>query len=292
MLKKKIQRYLDRLLDILFGLALLVMGWIFCQVFLFTSFKIPTDSMEPTLIPGDEVLVFKPLTGARLFNLTKALNLEQTYIYRIPGLRKIRHNDVLVFNFPHPNNWGMIEMHILKYYIKRCVALPGDTLSIRNGYFHVSGYTGNLGNTDAQRRISLSKSADFPKEVYNGFPYDSLLNWNIRNFGPLFIPRSGSSVAMDRNGVVLYRKPIEWEQGKKLVYKDSSVLLGDSVIQSYTFTKNYYFMAGDHGENSQDSRYWGLLPEEYIVGKAVRIWKSVDKYTDEIRWKRIWKKIR
>lgn len=67
--------------------------------------------------------------------------------------------------------------------------------------------------------------------------------------------------------------------------------LNGEPIREYRFLKNYYFMAGDKGLNSQDSRYWGLLPEEYIVGKAAFVWKSVDPYTGKLRWDRFMKKI-
>ena len=70
------------------------------------------------------------------------------------------------------------------------------------------------------------------------------------------------------------------------------MLIGDSLIHQYRFEKNYYFVSGDNMANSQDSRYWGMLPEEYIVGKAIRIWNSKEKYTDKIRWERIFMKIK
>ena len=69
--------------------------------------------------------------------------------------------------------------------------------------------------------------------------------------------------------------------------KQEQVFIGDSLIHQYCFKKNYYFVSGDNMANSQDSRYWGMLPEEYIVGKATRIWNSKEKYTDQIRWERI-----
>ena len=262
-----------------------------CQVFLLASFRIPSDSMEPGLVEGDDVWVWKPTLGARLFDVNATLRLEQTEIYRVPGLRKARRGDVLVFNFPHPNDWSKIEMHILKYYIKRCIALPGDTLSIRNGYFHINGFDGTLGNPEAQRRISQTRPEDFPDGIYRCFPYDSIIDWNIKDFGPLFIPKAGATVAMDRTAFVLYRKLIEWEQGATLTYRDSTVFLNDEPIQDYCFRKNYYFVAGDKGENSQDSRYWGMLPEEYIVGRAARIWRSTDPYTGRFRWERFMKRI-
>lgn len=279
------------------GLNLLLLSfaltalWFLCQIFLFTSFRIPSDSMEPGLTEGDAILVWKPTLGARLFNLNATLRLEQTEIHRVPGLRKVRRNDVLVFNFPHPNGWDKIEMHILKYYVKRCIGLPGDTLSIRNGRFHISGVGEQLGNPDSQERIGQTPAGEFPDGVYKAFPFDSIIGWNIQNFGPLYIPKAGDKVEMNRRNYLLYRKLIAWEQKTEIEYKDSTAFLSGKPIKEYCFQKNYYFMAGDKGMNSQDSRYWGLLPEEYIVGKAAFIWKSVDPYTGKFRWDRFLKKI-
>lgn len=89
----------------------------------------------------------------------------------------------------------------------------------------------------------------------------------------------------------LYKNVIEWEQGGKVRSEDNKIYLNDRIITGYRFRKNYYFVAGDKAENSKDSRYWGLLPEEYIVGKAWRIWKSVDEMQGKTRWNRVWKKV-
>ena len=180
-------------------------------------------------------------------------------------------------------------MHILKYYIKRCIGLPGDTLSIQNGFFHVKGIQTPLGNFDSQKGISATNK--FPDGIFNSFPFDSLIGWNIKDFGPLYIPEKGDSITLDRTNYRLYKKLIEWEQQGELQYKDSTVFFKGNPINGYRFRKNYYFMAGDNGMNSQDSRYWGLLPEEYIVGKAWIIWKSVDTYTNKFRWDRFLKVI-
>lgn len=127
--------------------------------------------------------------------------------------------------------------------------------------------------------------------AFRSFPEDSIRNWTIGDFGPLFIPSSGSHIRLTEQEVPIYRRAIEWEQKKKLKVDDGKVLLGDSVVHEYVFRKNYYFVGGDNVLYSQDSRYWGLLPEEYIVGRAFRIWKSVDREADIIRWKRFMKKI-
>jgi len=286
-----LKKIINWLLNAILVVFIVASIWIFSQVFLLASFRIPSDSMEPELVEGDFVAVWKPTLGARLFNLNATLRLEQTEIHRVPGLRGVRRGDVLVFNFPHPNGWDKIEMHILKYYIKRCIGLPGDTLSIRNGVFRVSGADTPLGNLDSQRRIGQTLPGEFPDGIYNSFPFDSIANWNIRDFGPIYIPKTGDSLTMNRGNYILYRKLIEWEQKGKLEYKDSTVFLNAKPIKDYCFLKNYYFMAGDKGMNSQDSRYWGLLPEEYIVGKAAFVWKSVDPYTSKLRWDRFMKKI-
>ena len=108
------KRWFDIITNIAFVCTCLFLLWILAQVFVFASFRIPSDFMLPELREGDFVLVWKPVFGARLFNLNKSLNMEQTEIYRLPGFRKIKRNDVVVFNFPHPNDWNHIEMHIMK----------------------------------------------------------------------------------------------------------------------------------------------------------------------------------
>lgn len=263
--------------------------WFTAQIFVLTSFKIPSDSMEPQLTAGDNILVWKPTIGPRIFNLFASMRNEQTNIYRIPGIKKIQRNDILVFNFPHPNSWDKIEMHILKYYIKRCVGLPGDTLSIQNGFFHVKGIETSLGNMESQNKIATTEQ--FEDGIFHSYPFDSIISWNIKDFGPLYIPGKGDSITLNQTNCRLYKKLIEWEQQGSLQYKDSTIFLNGTPINGYRFQKNYYFMAGDNGMNSQDSRYWGLLAEEYIVGKAWIIWKSVDPYTDKFRWNRFLKVI-
>ena len=125
----------------------------------------------------------------------------------------------------------------------------------------------------------------------DAYPWDKYMNWTIQDFGPLHVPARGQTVAMDSTAVKLYRNLVEWEQKKPLTKKENQVYLGDSLIQEYRFKENYYFVGGDYMENSKDSRYWGLLPEPYIVGVATRIWKSVDKSTGKIRWDRVMKRI-
>ena len=143
-------------------------------------------------IQGDWVLVNKLIPGPRLFNLSAALREEQTEIYRLPGLRKLRRNDVAVFHHPHPRNRDTIEMHIMKYYVKRCIGLPGDTLSIRNGLYCINNLHSPFGNVEAQQKIAMHDKDSLPETIYGAFPHDSVGGWNIRELGPLPIPRKGN----------------------------------------------------------------------------------------------------
>lgn len=291
MIKCLFLRYADKVLAIAFYLCVLLVVGVILQVITITSFRIPTDSMQPTLQPGDNILVNKSIMGARIFDIWEAAEDKEVEIHRLPGLGEVKRNDVLVFHYPYPHSNDSLSMHLLKYYVKRCIALPGDTMGIRKGHYYIKGIDEPVGNIQAQKRIEKLRKENARGIVMNTYPWDRYINWTIQNFGPLHVPARGQTVAMDSTAVKLYRKLVEWEQKKKLTCKGQEVFLGDSLIREYRFRENYYFVGGDYMESSKDSRYWGLLPEPYIVGVATRIWKSVDKSTGKIRWDRVMKKI-
>ena len=298
---KKLKKLIDVLYNLLVWMAggslLMLILWLLLQIFVFSSFSIPTDSMEPTLRPGDYVLVNKVLKGPRLFSLSDAREHKPVEISRLKGLGKFRRNEVLVFNFPYPERWDSIGFNLMLYYVKRCIALPGDTLEIKNACYQVRGYEGDLGNRDAQRSLAhfLTEKRNVEKMIHDycfyAYPNDSTLKWSIKDFGPFYLPARGDTVVMSRKHYSLYRNLIEWEQRKKLTERDGRFYLDGEELNRYVFTHNYYFMGGDNCYNSQDSRYWGPLPEDYIVGRATRIWKSKNKVTGEMDWNRIFKKI-
>ena len=221
----------------------------------------------------------------------QAAEEKEVEIHRLPGLGKVKRNDVLVFHYPYPHKNDSLSMHLLKYYVKRCIALPGDTMGIRKGHYYVKGVDEPIGNVQAQKRIEKLQKENTRGIVMDAYPWDKYIDWTIQDFGPLYVPARGQTVVMDSTAVKLYRNLIEWEQKEKLTFQGKEIFLGDSLIHEYRFRENYYFMGGDYMENSKDSRYWGLLPEPYIVGVATMIWKSVDKSTGKIRWDRVMKKI-
>ena len=286
-----VDKLVRKLISLFFSLCVFFSIGCFVLVTTIASFRIPTDSMQPTLQPGDNILVNKGIMGARIFDIWDAAEEKEVEIHRLPGLGKVKRNDVLVFHYPYPHRNDSLSMHLLKYYVKRCIALPGDTMGIRKGHYYIKGINEQIGNIEAQKRIEKLQKENTRGIVMDAYPWNKYINWTIQDFGPLHVPARGQTVAMDSTAVKLYRNLIEWEQNEKLTFQGKDVFLGDSLIQKYCFLENYYFMGGDYMENSKDSRYWGLLPEPYIVGVATRIWKSVDKSTGKIRWDRVMKKI-
>lgn len=284
---KILRKPIRKLINICLGFCIATILWFILQIFVFATFRIPSRSMIPTLDIGDHVLVLKPIIGPRLFNIFASLRNEQTDIYRFPGIRKVRRGDVLVFNYPYPNGLDEIGMHVLKYHIKRCVGLPGDTLYIQNGFFHISNIEEPIGYLNSQTKIA--KTENIEEKIFTTYPYDSLLGWNIKNFGPYFIPGKGDSINLNRINGMLYKRIIEWEQQEILHLQDSVFFIGEKEVVGYRFKKDYYFMAGDNGLDSDDSRYWGVVPEEYIVGKAWIIWKSYNPFTGKFRRERLMK---
>ena len=288
---KWLQKYANGMLNLFVWMVFLLMICFLLQVTVVAIFRIPTDSMQPTLQPGDNILVNKCIMGARIFNIWETSEKKEVEIHRLPGLGKVKRNDVLVFHYPFPHKNDSLSMHLLKYYVKRCIGLPGDTMGIRKGHYYIKGINEPIGNIEAQKRIEKLQKENPRGIVMDAYPWDKYIDWTIQDFGPLHVPARGQTVVMDSTAVKLYRNLIEWEQKEKLTFQGKEIFLGDSLIHEYRFRENYYFMGGDYMENSKDSRYWGLLPEPYIVGVATMIWKSVDKSTGKIRWDRVMKKI-
>ena len=143
-------------------------------------------------------------------------------------------------------------------------------------------------------KVTLFENTNRNLSYLSFFPYDPSFTWNEDNFGPLVIPRKGMSVDLTLENLPVYRRIIEAFEKNKLDIKDGIIYVNNKPSDSYTFSLNYYFMMGDNRHNSADSRIWGFVPEDHIVGKAVLVWLSLNKNKDsfkKIRWNRMFKKI-
>ena len=294
----------------------------FINIFFFQAFKIPSSSMERTLYTGDHLFVSKLTYGPRLpqtpltvpfthnviFGKESYSTLIQKDYKRLKGFRNVRRGAIVVFGFPNGDTvlrkapsedyYSLCRFYgkqkvvsslgpviarpadKVDHYVKRCVAVPGDTLEIREGLVWIDGV-----KQETYPGMQISRNIEKVQSDYREiFPFSPDYTWTRDEFGPLWIPEKGATVQLTRENLPLYERIIR-------VYEHSSVEEA-LAAGSYTFKQDYYFMMGDNRHNSLDSRYWGFVPEDHIVGRPVVIWLSTDegkRFPKNIRWGRFLK---
>ena len=333
--------------------------WIFME-----AYVIPTPSMERSLLVGDFLFVSKinygprtpktpiqiPLTHAKIWGTESPSYLEWIELpqFRLPSLDKVERNDVVVFNYPVNDNFNQRPdgdyhpLDLKTHYIKRCVAVPGDVLEVKDTKVFINGEKGvdpelmqhsyviftkqtlperffddnkltiaqraNIGYVVHATQESIDKISGFDfvdsvsinirpagKPEPRIFPDTRYFPWNADNFGPLEIPGRGYTIKVDEYNLAKYGSTIEdYEDLEDVKIDVDKLIIDGKEVSEYTFTKDYYFMMGDNRHNSEDSRYWGFVPEDYVVGEASFIWMSMDEkgsLLNKIRWSRLFNPI-
>jgi signal peptidase I len=333
------------------------------------AYTIPTPSMEKSMLVGDFLFVSKfhygtrtprtplqlPLTHQKIWftNIPSYVDWVQLPTYRLPGFSEVKREDVVVFNVPPKdlNEGKDYPIDLKTNYIKRCVAVSGDVLEIKNKQVIINGkpsdnpsemqysylvtandeinernldkldldpddytYLGRPENEKAVYQMFLTKSkAEELKTLpyvisvsddyrtsegpdMRTFPGSKYTPWNSDNYGPLTIPKEGMKIPVNDSTMAIYGTVIhDYDHNKDVIIKDGKLTIAGKEVTEYTFNQNYYFMMGDNRHNSLDSRYWGFVPEDHIVGKGFFIWLSIDKYADfihKIRWSRFFKLVK
>lgn len=331
-----------------------------------------------------------------IFNCKSYLDWPSWDYKRVAGLGQIQRNDIVVFNFPagdtvatlqqNPDYYTLVQMygreavHMNKQsfgeiiyrpvdkrenYVKRCVGLPGDSLSIRNNQVYINGkaaqnpknmqlnyfvetetpltetmfrnwgvsrddympygqpctvtdpetlsFLGFQPNANGAynlvyrfpmtesmvaqvKKLPSVKKVIVEPEIIGGtmyYPVDYDNGWTRDNYGPIWIPKRGATIELTPENLALYRRCIKNYEHNELEEKDGVVYINGEKATTYTFQYDYYWMMGDNRHNSADSRSWGFVPEDHIVGKPIMIWLSLDKdrslFDGGIRWNRLFR---
>ncbi|MEQ9466501.1 MAG: signal peptidase I [Ekhidna sp.] len=332
--------------------------WIFME-----AYVIPTGSMERSLLVGDFLFVSKAEYGPRTPQTPIQIPLTHQTIWgtqipsyipgvslpslRLPSFGKVERNDVVVFNYPvndHYNQRRDGEYHpmdLKTHYIKRCVAIAGETLEIKATQVYINGdkqenpplmqHEYFVRSTESIRERTFEKfdinpynsvtrypegysvlmpssvAEEFAKQPFiegvtlqlipedraeqNIFPNALYFPWNRDFFGPLTVPARGMTIEVNEESLAMYGSTITNYEGNESVEIDIDKLkVNGEELTEYTFKKDYYFMMGDNRHASDDSRYWGFVPEDNIVGEASFIWMSYDtnaSFFNKIRWSRL-----
>ncbi len=239
------------------------------RVFVIESYRIPTSSMENTLLAGDFLFVNKYVYGAQV----------PFTDMRLPGIDSVERGDIIVFKFPKDRSLN---------YIKRCVAVSGDTLEIRGRTLFINGRASELPQ-HAQFLANLMPEGHHDQQVFPRFS-----GFNKDNYGPLRVPRKGDVVNLNEETYYLYASLIA-EEGHAIGVAGGRILVDGKPAETYTVERNYYFVMGDNRDNSLDSRFWGFLPESDLIGQALMVYWSwnpnislfnpLEKF-GSIRWQR------
>ncbi|MBQ0044183.1 MAG: signal peptidase I [Bacteroidales bacterium] len=294
---------------------------------------------------------------------------------RLKGLREVRRGDVVVFGFPNGDTvmtkspsqdyYAFVRTYGRDYvnkqfgplkvrptdkkdhYVKRCVAIAGDTLSVVNGVVYIDSKpqeilpgmqnsytvvtTGQKINPKTLESIGINvrelyfdsrlpgypampltaemveqvaeianvSSVDANIDVYPPdesyqliFPYTADFRWTRDNYGPIWIPQKGAKVELTMDNLPLYERIISVYESNELQVKDGNIYVNGEIAHEYTFKQDYFWMMGDNRHNSLDSRYWGFVPEDHVVGTPTLIWLSTDenhKFPKNVRWRRFLK---
>ena len=133
------------------------------------------------------------------------------------------------------------------------------------------------------------------KQGYGLYPVNKHTGWSVDNYGPLWIPKRGETIALNLDNLPFYERPIAVYEGNDLQVRDGKIYINGAEATEYTFTMDYYWMQGDNRHNSLDSRFWGFVPEDHVVGKPILIWLSLDKdrglFDGKIRWNRLFRMV-
>lgn len=243
-------------------LVLAVAVALLLRTFVVEACYVPSHSMENTLLAGDFILVSKIVYGATTPRSIPFTQIALPYL-QLPWLIQPERGDIIAFTLP----WRSSGSNRAASYVKRCIGIPGDTVSIQHGVLFVN-----------QVRLSFPGVQDRGSER--------------EIFAPVIVPRKDESITLDSSNIGKWQNLIERE-GHTVQVDDGRILIDGIEQPTYQVMHDYYFMMGDNRDDSVDSRYWGFVRDDLILGKAFIVYWSWDTDSDQgpfsknIRWSRV-----
>lgn len=248
-------------LGIIVGLVLVL------NSFVVASFEVPSASMEDTVKVGDRLLVNKFIYGGSTPYTIPLTSIRIPHL-RAPGFRNISRGDVIVFDWPGPRDEA--EKPMQTWYLKRCIGLPGDTVRIDNRAVYVN----DREQENPTHAKFLRAIPDLPGEP-NPWIFPAGAKANADNYGPVIVPKKGMSLMLTVEKVLPWKVFIERE-GHTVATHGDKVLIDGKATDFYEVQRDYLFAMGDNRDNSLDSRYWGFVPVEDVIGTPIFVYWSWD----------------
>jgi len=235
--------------------------------FVLASFEVPTGSMENEIMTGDFLLVNKFIFGG---TTPRTIPFTNTKIpsFKLPALWDVERGDIIVFVFP--GNQSEVEPSEFAYYLKRCIAVSGDTLRIVDRVVYVNGVPAPV-----PRNVKFNSNIVKPAEYVDSRIFPKGAPFNEDNYGPIVIPRKGDVIKITAANFQQWEVFINRE-GRKAEMRDGRVLIDGQSSDSYTVLRDYVWGMGDNRDNSLDSRFWGFIPKESVVGTPLIVYWSWD----------------
>jgi len=229
---------------------------------LLASFVVPTGSMENTVMPGDFLFVNKFIYGPSTPQIIPFVNIPLPF-FKFPGFKDPEQGDVIVFIFP--GEQFEEEPAQFQYYLKRCIATAGDTLQIINKRVYVN-----------RKEFLLPEHGKYiPEFPDHAGTFPSGKGFTRDNYGPIRIPKKGDKIFLNAENFELWRIFIIRE-GHEVSFNGINALIDGKVITNYQVERDYCFAMGDNRDNSSDSRMWGFVPFDNVVGTPLIVYWSWD----------------
>ena len=249
---------------------------------------------------GRKYIIDNPSTYGKV--MTRPVDRRENYVKRCVGLpgQTLQIKNRIVYLDGKPNKEPDNVQYT--YYVKLNQPIPDDLMEElgismedltslnQSGYMPLT----KRAHDALMRRKDIVQSITLNTDTITGdiYPLNAATGWTRDNYGPVWIPKKGATVKLDMQNIAVYERPIRVYEGNDLQVKDGKIFINGKQADRYTFKMDYYWMMGDNRHNSADSRYWGFVPEDHIVGKPIFIWWSSDPDRggfSGIRWSRLFR---